>query len=85
MSLPPEHISVKRRRQEEPVDLLCEQSAYAYGGPLADEILQILKMSVTKPNADSQITAFSESKQTPMHLRPRGCHRETAPVRITGQ
>ncbi len=34
MDLPPEHISIKRRRQEEPVELLCEhlQSSNALFG-----------------------------------------------------
>lgn len=29
MALPPEHINIKRRREEEPVDTLCAFNAYS--------------------------------------------------------
>lgn len=30
MTLPPERILLKRRREEEPVDALCKEPAYAH-------------------------------------------------------
>ena len=60
MALPPEQIRIKRRRQDEPVEILCtaDQTAATF----TPDNPQISKVKTIQPREDSQNFAFSGSK-----------------------
>lgn len=73
MSLPPEQINIKRRREEEPVDTLCKKSSSGPDHPFLRQesifisyqltISQISNLSYTKQSVGSLILFSNESWQ----------------------